>query len=100
MIITHPHHPLYGQQVAIVRIRQGADPDLVVRLPDGSHAAIAMRLTNYVAAAGSDLPGAPMLLLDLGGLRQVVQLLERFRAEGRLPTTKEQLGSETAVRYD
>ena len=100
MTITHPHHPLYGQQVAIVRIRQGADPDIVVRLPDGSHAAIAMRLTNYGAAAGSDLPVAPMLLLDLRALRQIVQLLERFRAEWRLPVTEDQFGSETAARYD
>ena len=59
-----------------------------------------MRLTNYGAAAGSDLPAAPMLLLDPSGLRQVVQLLERFRAEGRLLTTEDQLGSEAAARYD
>ncbi|MDQ5853277.1 MAG: DNA recombination protein RmuC, partial [Chloroflexota bacterium] len=76
----------YGQQVAIVRIRRGADPDFIVRLPDGPHAAIAMSLTNYIAPA-SVLPGAAAHLLDLGGLRQVVQLLDRLRAAGRFPTT-------------
>src|SRR6266700_5225917 len=24
--VTHPHHPLYGQQVEIIRVRRGADP--------------------------------------------------------------------------
>jgi len=38
--ITHPHHPLRGQQLPIVGIRHGASPDVIVRLPDGSHGAI------------------------------------------------------------
>ena len=45
--ITHPHHPLCGQPVAVLRLRRGANPDLIVRLPDGSHAAIAVSLTDY-----------------------------------------------------
>src|SRR5260221_3785475 len=24
--VTHPHHPLYGQQVEIIRVRRGPDP--------------------------------------------------------------------------
>ena len=100
--IIHPHHPLYGQQVAIVRIRRGADPDLVVRLPDGTHAAIALRLTDFAAATGADLPGDATHLLALGGLRQVVQLLERLRADGRLPTsaTCDTSPQAAAARYD
>jgi hypothetical protein len=77
--VTHPHHPLYGQRVAVVRLRKGAQPDLVVRLPDGSHAALAMHLTDY-AGVPAALPSAPPLpLLDLAGLRQIVQLLEHLR---------------------
>jgi hypothetical protein len=83
--ITHPHHPLYGQQVEIVRIRRGTDPDLIIRLPDGLHAAIAMSLTDYAAPLDHDPPSAPMHLLDFNGLCQVVQLIDLIRQEGRYP---------------
>jgi hypothetical protein len=80
--ITHPHHPLRGHQVQIIRIRRGVDPDLIVRLPDGSHAAIAMSGTDYAQlpplAASSGSP--PLLALD--GLRQAVQFIARLQREG------------------
>jgi hypothetical protein len=85
--ITHPHHPLCGQQVEVVRIRRGADPDLIVRLPDGLHAAIAMSLTDYAASPEHDPPPAPMHLLDFNGLRQIIQFIDRIRQEGRYPAT-------------
>lgn len=62
-----------------MRLRRGAQPDLVVRLPDGSHAAIAMHLTDYAGAPAACSSVEPLPLLDLAGLRQVVQLLERLR---------------------
>ena len=34
--ITHPHHPLRGQRVEVVRVRRGADPDLIVRCRMGA----------------------------------------------------------------
>jgi hypothetical protein len=37
--ITHPYHPLRGQQLPVVCFRHGESPDVIVRLPDGSHAA-------------------------------------------------------------
>ena len=90
MTITHPHHPLHGQRCEIVRIRRGVDPDLVVRLADGSHAAMAMSWTDYGAAqdplaapSGSTLP-----LLELQGLRQIVRLFEHLRQEDRFPTPR------------
>jgi hypothetical protein len=48
--ITPPHHPLCGQRCAVVRIRRGVDPDLILRLADGTHAAMAMSWTD----AGED----------------------------------------------
>jgi len=67
--ITHPHHPLWGQRCEVVFIRRGVDPDLILRLADGTHAAIAMSWTDAgegqalsAAQNGSDLP-----LLDLQG---------------------------------
>lgn len=68
-----------------MRIRRGADPDLIVRLPDGLHAAIAMSLTNYIASSDHDPPPVPMHLLDFNGLCQVVQLIDHIRQEGRYP---------------
>ncbi|MDQ5853928.1 MAG: hypothetical protein M3380_18060 [Chloroflexota bacterium] len=67
-------------------MRRGVDPDLVVCLPDGTPAAIAMSLTDYAAAPGADRPVPAAHLLELGGLQQVLQLVERLRADGRLPT--------------
>jgi Family of unknown function (DUF5372) len=87
--ITHPHHPLCGQQVVIVGIRQGANPDLIIRLPDGTHAAIALSSTDYAAASSASLPAAPSTsLLALNGLRQIAQFLDRLRQEGRFPSPK------------
>jgi hypothetical protein len=81
--ITHPHHPLRGQRVEIVRLRRGIDPDLIVRLPDGRHAAIALTGTDYAAPPNGDPPPRSNHLLDLNGLRQVLQLLERMTHDSR-----------------
>src|SRR6516225_8822978 len=75
--ITHPHHPLRGQRVEIVRLRRGNDPDLIVVLPDGRHAAIALSSTDYGSPPGSSPAVAAEHLLDLDGLRRVIQLLDR-----------------------
>jgi Family of unknown function (DUF5372) len=87
--ITHPHHPLCGQQVEVIRIRRGTDPDLIVRLPTGIHAAIAMSWTNYATSSDSEPPPVPTHLLDIDGLRQIVQLLDQIRQEGRSPVVEE-----------
>ena len=82
--ITHPHHPLRGQRVEIVRIRRGNDPDLIVVLPDGRHTAIALSSTDYDSSP--EIPPAPAPaaehLLDLDGLRRVIQLLDRLAQPG------------------
>jgi len=87
--VTHPFHPLCGQQVEVVRIRTGADPDLIVRHPDGLHAAIAVEWTNYAALPDLDLPAIPPNLLDFDGLWQAAQLIEHIRREGRVPTPED-----------
>jgi hypothetical protein len=84
VIITHPHHPLRGQQLPVVCVRHGESPDVIVRLPDGSHAAVALNATDYAADPSAALPAAASHLLDLQGLRQLVQFIDGLRRQGRL----------------
>jgi Family of unknown function (DUF5372) len=78
--ITHPHHPLSGQKVEVIRLRRGSSPDVIVRLANGTHAAIAVGLTDYGRAAGesADAP-LPSSLLDLDGLRELARLVDQLR---------------------
>jgi hypothetical protein len=84
--ITHPHHPLHGQQLPVVCVRHGERPDVIVRLPDGSHAGIALNATDYGVDSSAPLPSAcASHLLDLQGLRQMAQFIDVLRQQGRLP---------------
>ncbi len=59
-----------------MRLRRGADPDLIVRLPDGMHAAVAMSWTDYAGATEAPAHGESVPLLSLAGLRQLIQRLD------------------------
>ncbi len=71
--MTHPHHPLYGQRVQLIRVRRGRDPDLIIRLSDGYHGAIAASLTDYAGPALVDPDAVEPPLLWLEGLWQMAQ---------------------------
>ena len=77
--ITHPYHPWSGQQVKVIYIRRGDDPDLQVQRPDGHHVMVAMSWTNYASFPGDAPRASPPPLLDVGGLRQAVRLIEQIR---------------------
>jgi Family of unknown function (DUF5372) len=83
--VTHPLHPLHGQQVEVVRVRRGADPDLIVRLPDGRHAAVARNWTAETLPPVGDEPSIVPPLLAVDGLRQLVVIIARIRAAPRVP---------------
>ena len=83
--ITHPYHPLCGQQVKVIRVCRGADPDITVLLPDGLHVVVSMSWTDYATPQGCASPSSPPHLLDFDGLRQAIQLIDRIRQEGRYP---------------
>lgn len=88
MTITHPQHPLHGQQLPIVGIRHGERPDVVVRLPDGSHAAIALDATDYAVPPTALIrPACASHLLDLGGLRRMAQLIDGLRRREQSPAS-------------
>jgi len=76
--ITHRNHPFRGQRVEIIRVRRGVDPDLVVRLSDGQHVAIAMSGTDYAAPSQSALSPSIAHLLDFQGLQQAAELVEHI----------------------
>ncbi len=71
--MTHPHHPLHGQRVQLIRVRRGPNPDLIIRLPDGYHGAIAASLTDYGGPADPTLSAAELPLLSVEGLWQIAQ---------------------------
>jgi hypothetical protein len=84
--ITHPHHPLRGQRLPVVCIRHSTPPDVIVRLPDGSHAAVAVNATDYVADPLATPPAATAThLLDLQGLHHLAQRIAELRRHGRFP---------------
>jgi hypothetical protein len=82
--ITHPHHPLRGQPLPVVCVRHGANPDVIIQLPDGSHAAVALGDTDSAAAADR-LPCRASHLLALPALRQLAQFIAALRRDGRFP---------------
>ncbi len=80
--VTHPHHPLCGQQVEIIRVRRGPDPDLIIRHVDGYHGAIAASWTSY-ASATEALASEKPPLLDLEGLCHLARCVEQLEERSR-----------------
>jgi hypothetical protein len=56
-------------------------------LPDGRHAAIALSSTDYASPVESPSAVAAEHLLDLDGLRRVIQLLDRLARPGGTTST-------------
>jgi len=77
--VTHPHHPLHGQHVQVVRVRRGPDPDLIIRMPDGYHGAIAASLTDYLGRSEADPGLTEPPLLSVEGLWQIAQFIKQQR---------------------
>jgi hypothetical protein len=85
VIVTHPSHPLHGQRVNVIRIRRGADPDLIIRMPDGYHGAIAASWTDYAHPSDPMDPmpsqADPPPLLSLDGLLSITRFVQHIRNE-------------------
>src|SRR2546423_15575867 len=85
--VTHPSHPLCCQQVEIIRVRRGPDPDLIMRHLDGYHGAIAASWTTY-ASTPESVASEPPPLLDLEGLSQLARVIEQLQERHRLSGKK------------
>jgi Family of unknown function (DUF5372) len=77
--VTHPHHPLHGQRVQLIRVRRGPDPDLIIRMPDGYHGAIAASLTDYAGSFDPELWTGEPPLLSIEGLWQIARWVRQQR---------------------
>lgn len=77
--VTHPHHPLCGQRVEVIRVRRGPDFDLIIRMVDGYHGAISAHWTDYAPPSdGASIPESPPLLA-LDGLWNIARFVEQRR---------------------
>jgi hypothetical protein len=83
--VTHPHHPLHGQRVQLIRVRRGPDPDLIIRMPDGYHGAIAASLTDYAGASPADQSSTDPPLLAIEGLWHIAQWVSQQQRLHALP---------------
>jgi hypothetical protein len=83
--ITHAYHPWSGQSVKVIHVERGIDPDLLVQRPDGRHVKVAMSWTDYASLPGDNPRASSPPLLDVSGLLQIVDLIERIRQEKRMP---------------
>ena len=63
-------------------MRRGSDPDLIVRLPDGRHAAVAMSMTSYAGPTETEWLDDRLHLLDLDGLRQIIAFMDALQGNG------------------
>jgi hypothetical protein len=74
--ITRPHHPLLGRQL---EIRQASQATVIVTLPDGSRAKLPRAWTDIDGSPSrSDLRSQTRF--TVGGLRELLELVERLRA--------------------
>ena len=69
----------------MINIQRGIDPDLLVQGPDDRHVRLAMSWTDYARSPSDPGQASRPLLLDVGGLRQIVYLMERIHADKDKP---------------
>ena len=79
--ITHPFHPLRGQQVQVLRVHPIRGLTFVILPPDGQAYTIPAEMTDYVAQSRD---GAG-ILLDVGKLRQIRSLADTIVSKATAP---------------
>jgi uncharacterized protein YbcC (UPF0753/DUF2309 family) len=80
-----PSSLAHGQRVQLIRVRRGPDPDLIIRMPDGYHGAIAASLTDYAGTPEADHRYTAPPLLSLEGLWQMAHWISQQRQLHPLP---------------
>ena len=73
--MIHPHHPLYGKKLELVRVLRDKNSRLVVRLPEGKNVWIPRDWTDYESSQGNEIVSNPSHLLDIRGLCEMVKIV-------------------------
>jgi hypothetical protein len=82
--ITHPFHPLRGQQVEVLSVHDRAgEADLWVSLPDGTTALMAMNATDYATSEATMAMNRTGPRVDWVGLQALGRLLEPLRRKAQ-----------------
>ena len=79
--VMHPFHPLHGQKLEVVKVLRGKDSKIVVRLPDGKHSRMLREWTDYDASKVDRTLTNHPCLLDVKGLREIVQIINNIKTE-------------------
>jgi hypothetical protein len=79
--ITHPFHPLHGQKLEVIKVLRGENSKIVVRLPNGKHSRMLREWTDYDASKVNQTSADHPCLLDIKGLREVVQIINNIKPE-------------------
>jgi hypothetical protein len=78
--VTHPHHPLHGQKLEVVRFF--GSKYFLVRRPDGGGLAqISQSWTDYGGEQYQPHTGGSDHLLDIDGLRDIVKIIAQLVKE-------------------
>jgi len=77
--IIHPHHPLSGALVEVIRYRRNLRRGLIVRLPDGTAAGLSVEWVELVESGQSLKSGGQESELEVEGLRKMVRRVRRMK---------------------
>jgi uncharacterized protein DUF5372 len=81
--ITHPHHPLRGQTLELVRPPRRPNSKLTLRHPEGRKVSVPRDWTDYEARQQGEPPLTTPLeqLLDVRGLHELAGMVRFLKAE-------------------
>jgi hypothetical protein len=78
--ITHLHHPYFGQQARVVRVKGGTHLDLLIRFEDGHRRSIDAEWTDYREKVGVHRPTVTHLF-GAERARKFAEIVDRLRRQ-------------------
>jgi hypothetical protein len=78
--IIHPHHPLKGQKLELIRVLREPNSRLIVKLPDGASTHLERDWTDYAQLSGAVALPDSTHLLQIEGLRELIKMVDQTRS--------------------